>query len=204
MPSKHTALIAVLAASVAGQVAAARAGAVGMTYFAAGVFTLAVLQYAFSINRAWWPAGAVGVGPSPQSARPIMAANTADLIGLGYGWGGASLLGVYLLSGVRWQHGWEYGLGMVLIGALMIAWARSQRGATCPPGRFRALLALSAVHGLAAIIGVGWLLVSGKAQSLKGDWAANVVFLLGGLLIAGVTAMGLKTARRLEVEAGRK
>lgn len=203
MPSKHTALIAVLAASVAGQVAAAGAGSILMTYFAVGAFTLAALQYAFSINRAWWSAGSQGLGPSPEAARPIMAANTADLLGLGYGWGGASLLCVYLLSGLRWQHGWEYGLGMVVIAALVLAWARSQRGAPCSPAQFRRLMALSAVHGIAALGGVGWLLASGKAQSIKGDWAANAVFLLGGLLIAGVTAMGLKTARRLEAEEAR-
>ena len=201
MPTKRSAFIAVLIASVAGQVAAAGAGAVGMAYFAAGAFGLAGLQYCFGINRAWWAESGHGVGPSPAAAQPMIAARNADVIGLGYGWGGLSLLAVYLLSSVRWQHGWQYGAGMVLIGALVLAWARSLQGVTWTAAKFRALAWASAAHGIAALVGVAWLIGSGKAQSIKGDWAANVVFLTGGLLIAGVTAMGLKTAFKLNSES---
>jgi len=198
MPAKRTAFIAVLLASVAGQAAAARAGHITMSYFAAIAFVLAGLQYAFTLNRSWWADSGRGIEPARDTAQPVMAARNAEAIGLCYGWGGLSLLAVYQLSGVHWQHGWQYGLGMVAIAALVMAAARLLRGASWTRAHYRALGWASAAHGLAALAGVAWLIGSGKAQSLKGDWAANVVFLMGGLLIAGVTVMGLKTAMRLE------
>lgn len=200
MQSRRAATIAVLLASVAGQMAAANAGAIGFAAFAAGAFLLAALRAGLILNRPWWSPAGHAIGPSPLAAQPVMAARNGELLALGYGWGALSLLAIYLLTPLRWQHGWEYGVGMALIAALLAALARHIAQAAWTEARFKTLLAVSVLHGTAALTGLAWLVASGKVWSLKGDWAANIVFVSGALLIAAISAMGIATAIRLSAE----
>jgi hypothetical protein len=195
------ATLAVLFASVVGQVVGAGQGVPGLSIFAAAAFAGAVLRLGWQINKPWWTAGVGVVGPSSAEAQPMMASRNALMIALGYAWGGLSMLAVYLLTPLRWQHGWQYGAGMVIIGALV--WMVSRRMATLQAraDTFKRLMVVSFVHGGAATVALGWLIASGKFLSLKNDWAANIVFVSGALVIAGISAMGIRTARKLQ-EAG--
>lgn len=188
---------AVLAASVAGQVIGAQQGAVGMSAFAAAAFTGAMLRLGWTLNRPWWQCEtSTCLGPDTGGAQPVIAARNAQLLALGYVWGGISLLAVYLLSGIKWQHGWQYGSGMVLIGALLLLAARALPK-HWGPVLARRLAGLTLIHGWAATGGLAWLVGSGKIWSIKGDWAANVVFAAGAVALVGVSAMALRTARIL-------
>ena len=128
-----------------------------------------------------------------------MAARNARLIALAYAWGAVSMLAVYLLTSLRWQHGWQYGLGMALIALLIHAFSRNLVGRWTPSFN-RALTLAALLHGWAAIAGLGWMIAIGKIYSDKGDWAANLVFACGGLMIVGVTIMALRTTRFLGLQ----
>jgi hypothetical protein len=195
------ATLAVLLASVVGQVVGASQGVASLSLFAAAAFTGAVLRLGWQINKPWWSAGAGVLGPSMAAAQPLMASRNALMIALSYAWGGASMLAVYLLTPLRWQHGWQYGGGMLIIGALV--WAISRRLASAPSAALtrERLMTTSFIHGWAAAIALGWLVVSGKFLSVKSDWAANIVFVCGALIIAGISALSVRTARKLH-EAG--
>ena len=193
-----TATLVVLAASVIGQVVGASQNSTGLNVFAAVAFGGALLRVGWQLNRPWWQTGhGASIGPSTSQSLPSMAARNGLLVALGYAWGGLSLLAVYLLSGLAWRHGWQYGSGMLVI-AFLIMFAVRDLEAAWKPGSATALKWVTLVHGWAALAGLGWLIGFGKIWSLKDDWAANVVFACGALIIAGLGAMALKTARHLE------
>lgn len=184
-------------ASIAGQGAGAGDPSTGMSLFAAAAFTGAMLRVAWQINRPWWGTTQPGdIGPSVTDAQPMMAARNAELLALTYGWGAGSLLVVYLLTTLRWQHGWQYGCGMGLIAVLLVGYARNMQ-ARWTPQVGRTLSMASLAHGWAATAGVGWLVASGKLFSAKTDWAANIVFFCGGIMIVGISTMAVRTARLL-------
>ena len=194
------ALLAVLAASVAGQVVGASQDQSGLSIFAAAAFTGALLRVAWQINRPWWRPDTHAIGPALTTAQPMMAVRNARLIAAGYGWGASSLLAVYLLSGLHWQHGWQYGGGMLLIAGLIV-WLTQGLEARWSPSLARALAWSAIVHSWAATFGIGWLIAMGKIFSSKGDWAANVVFAAGAFCIVGLSLLALRTARALETRA---
>lgn len=118
---------------------------------------------------------------------------TAELMALTWGWGGVSLLLAYGPAGLKWQHGWQYGSAMLLI-AIAIGWHARRIVHGSPAASPFALewgRKLAFAQGLACGIGMAWLIGSGKLDTMKGDWAANDVFLAGGFTLLMVSAMAV-------------
>ncbi|MEL6374472.1 MAG: hypothetical protein AAFR04_10935 [Pseudomonadota bacterium] len=127
------------------------------------------------------------------------AVANARLMGTLYGWGAVALLAVYTLTPVSWQHGWQYGAGMALIGAICFASATAITRST-QALRLRILKAtetLAVLQGLAAATGLAFLIMSGKLASTKGDWPANIIFLIGGSALVLMCAVAVYTNRRV-------
>lgn len=191
------ATVAVLLSSVAGQAVGAAQNSVEMSVFAAMAFVGAMLRAGWMLNSAWWQCETSScIGPPLAGAQPTTATRNARLLALGYAWGGLSLLAVYLLTPLRWQHGWQYGSGMLLIAALIYAGSGGFT-ARWSPAFSRGLTWVTLLHGWAATAGLAWLVGSGKIWSVKGDWAADIVFAHGALIITGLSAMALRTSRIL-------
>ena len=118
---------------------------------------------------------------------------SAELMALTWSWGGVSLLLTYGPAGLKWQHGWQYGSAMLLI-AGALAWHARR---IVPGSSAATLFALewgrkaAFAQGLACGIGLAWLIGSGKLDTVKGDWAANDVFLAGGFTLLVLSAMGI-------------
>ena len=116
------------------------------------------------------------------------------------------MLAVYLLSGLKWQHGWQYGSGMVLVGAAILAYAQALRregGYLASPAGLRLAYFANLAQGLAAAVAVVWLVSSGKLATTKGDWAANDIFLAGGAAIVVLVVIArLGAARRTPLGTG--
>ena len=126
-----------------------------------------------------------------------LAARFAWLMSIAWGWAGIAMLACYYLTDLSWQHAWQYGAGMLLIAGLTAQYARARLK---PGSRFAAKDMVSAarllthLQGLAAILGVVVLALSGKLDAAKQDWAANVVFVAGGLALFALST----AARRAE------
>jgi hypothetical protein len=129
-----------------------------------------------------------------------LAARSADLLAATWGWSGVAMIACYYLTGLHWQHAWQYGAGMLLIAALVWRYARWR---TTPGSRFRqadmviAARWLTRLQGLAALAGVVILSLSGKLDAGKQDWAANIVFVAGGLAIFAISRAALRAERGL-------
>jgi len=189
-------LATAILASIAGMVSGAHARLPEMTLVAASLFCLALVAVGVQINRPLW-AGE----PDPSADALIHAARrNARLMALGYIWGAAAMLTIYGVSGLRWQHAWQYGLAMSLFAVAILAYVhdlgRPGSGLRTP----RALsvaLQLTVLQAAAAVLGLGFLLSSGKLAGVKGDWAANQIFLTGGIAIAMLSALAAYTQHRL-------
>lgn len=191
-------LVAALALSAGLMWQGAATGAKSLSAAAAAFAALAVVGVAGAINLPMWRLPDDRV---TSHALPVQARRNTRLMALTYAWGSVAMLAVYFLSGLRWWHGWQYGTLMALLAALLFAYAHLM---TPPDSRWRAphiqrkALALTVGQGVLALAGVAWLFWSGKAASPKPDWAANHVFIAGGLAIAALSFIAAATKRRLQ------
>lgn len=181
-----------LLASVAAMTLAAANGERLMTGVAAAAFAALVLVVAIAVNRPAWQT------PQALAADAVgMVRRNARLAALVYAWGAAAMFAIYHLSGLAWRHGWQYGLGMALLSGVLLAFVHRLGGRSKVPP-----LALTLLHGAAALCALIYLVGTGKLETVKTDWAANHVFLFGGLaivalnVIAAITQVRLSSAQR--------
>lgn len=188
-------LLAIATASVLGQYFGARLALPWLSASAASLLPIVSLAVATALLwHRWW------LDPVDPAAEVRSARQYAQLIALNWGAGASAMLAVYLLSGLRWQHGWQYGSGMALIAVVGFAYANQ----IAQPGNrlagrtsLDAVAALAAAQGLAATAGLVALVVTGKAWSTRGDWAANVIFIYGGIALALLSALAVAAHVRL-------
>jgi hypothetical protein len=123
------------------------------------------------------------------------ARRTARLFAVAFAWGAASMLGAYSpWAGLRWQHGWQYGAGMVLLAALSFSYGLALGGRRLRSARLqRAVMWGTILSGIGAAAAAAWLVSAGKLQSPKGDWAANDVFFGLAIAISGISAVAVYT-----------
>ncbi|HRD75203.1 MAG TPA: hypothetical protein PK264_04590 [Hyphomicrobiaceae bacterium] len=186
-------LAAVHLASVGGIIVGAGLGRPLLVQAFAALFATVIILVAIAINRPLWGAETAAVAPAEAARRNIR------LVALAYAWGALAMLAAYALSGVRWQHGWQYGAGMAVISAITMLVAHRQGDPRSVLARAPALRLLSLVnvlHGAAAIAALAWLIGSGKLMSPRGDWVANQIFLFGGLVIVALSVFAWLTHQR--------
>jgi hypothetical protein len=172
--------------------AAARGSTVTLA-LAAGLFAVQVIFALTRINLPLWRA------PGNRAADFEWAWSNTMLTALVYAWGATAMFTTYSLTGLAWRHWWQYGAGMALL-ALGALWFAHQL-ATGRDGRAHArshnfLLVMTGVQLAAVVIALAYLVSSGKLATEKADWAANVVFLAGGLTVAAISLASLYTYRR--------
>lgn len=185
------AIAVTLLASVVAIVLGINGGAGIAAHSAAAVFTAVIVLAAILVNRPHWRRG--GAPADPVEAVHMARRNTR-LAALVYAWGGAALIATDLFTALDWYHYSQYGLGAALIALGLMFYVRrlgEPAHAIAPP------LAATALHGLVAAAGLAFLIGSGKVYSVRADWAANVVFLWGGLAIVALCLMTMCTQSRL-------
>jgi len=192
-----TPLLAALGASVLVMTYAASKSAMVLSAMACGMFAGAIIAMAAVVNSRLWS----DARPRPfANALSEALARNAGLSAVAYAWGSATLLAIYTLSGLKWQHGWQYGAAMALVAGLHVlfltrlsdpaSWLRTPSGQDFARG-------LSALHGLAALGALAYLLHSGKLARVRPDWAANQVFVAGLIAVVAICAFAAYTHGRL-------
>jgi hypothetical protein len=188
-PSLPPWLPGALAMSVLGQILGAKIGSGAISAVAAGLMPLALVAAATRVNRTAHSGDAMAADALVDTAR-----QNAWLQAAAWGAGAASMFGVYLLSGLKWQHGWQYGLGMAVIALAAVIYARQ-------PRFLQATMIVVAMQGAAAAVGLAILAGSGKLASVKGDWAANIIFVAGGVAIAVLSVLAVAAFRHAQSAA---
>ena len=154
------------------------------------VMIAASAVFAGAAILAAWRANAAGSGA--QNSRLGAIRETSRVTAMSYLWGGLAMLLIYRLTALHWQHGWQYGLAMLLIAAglgVYIQMLASEQSAAASDRALDRAVYLAVLQGAAAVAALLWLTLSGKIWSPKGDWAANIVFISGGFAIAGISAI---------------
>lgn len=189
-------LILALCLSVAVIVLGAGRGAQLLVGLSAGLFALVILVVGLRSNQPLW---SVQAARATDQAAIEAARFNAWLMAVAFVWGAIAMFAVYSLSGLRWQHGWQYGAGMALFSAFAYIFGLMLERSG--PARHRQLLKsglqLTMLQGIAAIAGLVFLIGSGKLETFRPDWAANQIFLWGGLAIVGLSAIAVTTQRKL-------
>lgn len=176
-------LAVALIASVTAMVYAAGNGDKDTTALATAAFVLLVLFTAAVFNI---PCLLRGRQNTPTEVASTLRRN-ARLAVLVYCWGAAALFAVYSLTELSWQHAWQYAVGMLVIAGGILAYIVSLKKDQQPR------LSLTVIHGLAATGGLTFLIGAGKMQTVRADWAANEVFLWGGISIVVLCLFSLLT-----------
>jgi len=195
MPVKRmlpTLLLAAALSVVIAVLAAARQSQLTFS-IAAALFALQVVVFLARINVPLWGSGAAAA----TDAR--WAWDNSVLTATTYGWGAAVMFTAYSLGGLVWRHWWQYGAGMALLGAAAFISASYLIGSQAPfrsGAGLRRLMQLTLVLVVAVIVALIYLIGSGKLETPKDDWAANIVFLAGGLTVLAVSVASLITYGR--------
>jgi hypothetical protein len=185
-------LLATLAAALVALTIAAGASRKAEAALAAAVFAIVLVATAVRSNSPLWRRSASAAGVTARDA----VKQTASLIMLAYLWCGLAFYAVYVGMGLHWQHGWEYGSAMLLIGIghAFYLWRLSDpRDAVSAPAAIERAVRLSSYQAVLIAIGLLWLIESGKLSTLRGDWAANQLFLAGGFAIMCLCVIMIKT-----------
>jgi len=176
---KSVALALVL--SVALLTVGAASGLVPLALVAAALFAAAIIASAVSTRPI--------VRQSANIARDLGRHHTL-LAAMSYAWAAASFAAVYSFSDLVWYHAYQYGIGAAL-GAFGL-FALYRRMTMAPPP-----ITLTALHGLAALGGLFFLAASGKLMSLRSDWPGNIIFVAGGLTLAALCFIAVRSQQAL-------
>jgi hypothetical protein len=161
---------------------------------AAAVFAIVLVATALRTNIPLWrrPAEAAARGVTQRDT----LRQTSQLIMIAYLWCALAFYTIYIGTHVRWQHGWEYGSALMLIalGHLYYLWRIADPDDPLSrPAAIARVVRLAALQAIAIACGLLWLISSGKLSSLKGDWAANQLFLAGGFAIMCLSMIAIKS-----------
>jgi hypothetical protein len=172
------------------------ASTLGVENYVLSRAAVSLVAIAYAAVKSDWIAAAVGAAlfaqaliwtaikataPENGATTPLrVIRETTRLSAVTLLWGAAALLLAYPLLGLKWQHGWQYGLGAALISGVFIAYAHrisDDRHVLAQSTALKVTRYFSAAFAIALLGAVDWLVTSGKLATTKGDWLANDVFL---------------------------
>ena len=136
----------------------------------------------------------------PEAASRRALQQTTYLTTLTYAWCAAALFLCYPIIGLPWRHGWQYGTGFLLTAcafAVYLSRLKDERDPLAQPTAVNTAVGLAALQAGVSVATLGWVVLSGKLATLKNDWAANDIFLAGGLTILCLSITLITTHRRL-------
>lgn len=184
-------LLMAFALSIVVAVLAAARGSELTVALAAALFGIQALMVLVRMNAPLWR------GEAGATTSLDWAWDNTLLTALVYAWAAAAMFSIYALSGLHWRHWWQYGAGFALLGAGALACAIVLLGERARSERsLNTLMAITGAQLLAILGALIFLFGSGKLDTVKQDWAANIVFITGGVTVAIISAASLLASRR--------
>ncbi len=196
-------LLTTLAAALVAMTLAAGAIHKAESALAAAVFAIVLIATALRTNSPLWRRSPQNAGVTPRDA----LRQTAQLIMLAYLWCALAFYAIYLGTQIHWQHGWEYGSALLVIGlahAFYLWRLGDPKGPFSGPVAVARAVRLASFQAVAIACGLIWIIAAGKLSSPKGDWAANQLFLAGGFAIMCLSMIIMKTHAVLSEQYARE
>lgn len=192
-------LMTMLAASLLGMIVGGRFVRVWLVTLSAASFVLTLIGVALAINLPHWRSG-TSFDPGGEVTAAALSRN-AQVIAIAYGWGALAMQLLYTtaLTGLKWQHGWQYALLLLLLalGSFHISQSLREPRPQAREPWLGLATPMMIVTALVAAGGLVFLVASGKLAVRRADWAANLVFLFGSLTIMVLAGISLRTHERL-------
>jgi hypothetical protein len=170
---------------------------------AAAVYAIVFVATALRTNSPLWRQSARNANVTPRDA----LRQTAALVMLAYLWCAITFYAIYLGTQIHWQHGWEYGSALLVIGlahAFYLWRLADPNGPFSGPIAVAGAARLALFQAVAIACGLIWIIAAGKLSSPKGDWAANQIFLAGGIMIICLSMIIVKTHAVLSEQHARE
>lgn len=192
-------LISVLVLSVLGMAVGGRLGASWLVLGSAATFSVAAMAVAINVNLPYWREHIPFAGLEDETVAALR--RNARLTAIVYAWGAIGMQSLYTtaLTGLKWQHGWQYALVMLLLalGAFQFSQALAERDPRKRRPWLDTAVPLCIANGMLGAGGLAYLVIRGKLQVLRPDWAANLVFVFIALTMMVLAAVTLRTHARL-------
>lgn len=192
-------LFAVAIAVVVLMVLAVMKGLGGLIIVPAGAFSAFLVGVAIILNREDGQGSdrrLPGVTDDNERVARVLSRNSR-IVGVAYVFSAMAMQALYLtpLTGLKWQHGWQYASAFALLAVTAFEYSRIVVAAT---GEIRSRLMRMAVplmiaQSVLSASGLAFLALSGKIFSRRPDWAANVVFLFAALMVMVLGAIALRS-----------
>jgi hypothetical protein len=116
-------------------------------------------------------------------------------------WAAAALFLAYPIAGLKWLHGWEYGVAFALITVLFSNYARLLESYIDTQTQAAAVArakALAVLQAIAIAVTMIWIIASGKLATVKGDWLANDIFLATGFAMLTLSMLLVRSLNNSE------
>jgi len=171
----------------------------GLIIVPAGFFAAVIVWVSLRVNRGDGPGNGHVIGEGADDNLRIARglSRNSRIVGVAYGFSAIAMQALYLtpLTGLRWQHGWQYASVFALLAVTAFEYGRIVVAAS---GEIRERLVGFAVplmiaQSVFSAGGLAFLALSGKVFARRADWAANVVFLFAALMIMVLGAIALRT-----------
>ena len=186
----------VFAGSLAGVAYAASHGLKAVSALSAASIAIAIAGVCLQASSAWTQRSQGGSAADQRSA----LRNTTRLSALVYAWAALALFVAYTGAGPVWQHGWQYGSALAVIAAGLALYVRDlgrEGHWVREKAAVEAAIRLAILHGVVSGALLVWLIGSGKLKTLKGDWAANHVFIAVTATAAALSLIAVRTHKAL-------
>jgi len=115
-------------------------------------------------------------------------------------WGALAIGAGYGLTELHWQHWWQYALAMLLLAIMTGIIAERGRRGLSSDAELDLLTWVTAIQAVAAMVGLAFLIGSGKLWAGKPDWLANHVFLAGGVAVAAISIIAVWAQRAAKAQ----
>lgn len=134
------------------------------------------------------------------------ASANARFMGFAYAWGALSMASMYYLTDLYWYHAYQYSLYMAVPAIVSIVFARillSSKVSTHREGNLRLSTHLALFQAI-VMAGIAlYLLLSGKLEVIRKDWAADHVFFWGSIALLVLSILALAVQWRLAASSRR-
>lgn len=195
-------LMVVAAAAVGVMVMLVARGLGGAIVLPAAVFATLAIVSSIAVNQPDWASPQASLDEAQAKALEVaVLVRNSRILGAAYAFAALAMQLLYVtpLTGLKWQHGWQYASAFALLAVIAFEFARLlATGGEATRRRLAGLaMPLNIGQSVFAAGGLAFLTLSGKIFTRRPDWAANIVFLFAAFLVMVLGAIALRTQARL-------